>query len=142
MDRVQTILLCAFQYENTQIAPLANDKAPTWWPHIVREYDPKKWATSPDPDSYPVDGVNEPIKLGNKEVYDFVQDKIMGKLLTTNEKRIIYAFLGKGYREILKKASKLLGMKSHEAIHNYERILLKIKNSLPEHEIHIYFLKV
>lgn len=141
MDRIQTILLCAFQYENTQIAPLANDKAPTWWPHIVREYDPKKWATSPDPDSYPVDGVNNPVKLGNREIYDYVEDKIM-PLLTSEEKKIIYIFLGKGYVETLRKASRLLGLNHKEAINKYEKILLKIKKSLPEHEIFIYFLKV
>lgn len=141
MDRIQTILLCAFQYENTQIAPLANDKAPTWWPHIIREYSPKKWATSPDPDSYPVDGVNNPIKLGNREIYDYVEDKIM-PLLTSEEKKTIYIFLGKGYVETLRKASRSLCLNSKEALKKYEKILLKIKKSLPEHEISIYFLKV
>lgn len=141
MDRIQTILLCAFQYENTQIAPIANDKAPTWWPYIVREYDPKKWATSPDPDSYPVDGVNNLVKLGNREIYDYVEDKIM-PLLTSEEKKIIYIFLGKGYVETLKKASRLLCLNPKEAINKYEKILLKIKKSLPEYEIFIYFLKV
>ena len=141
MDRIQTILLCAFQYENTQVAPLANDKAPTWWPHIVREYDPKKWATSPDPDSFPVDGVNNPIKLGNKEIYDYVEDKIM-PLLTREEKKIIYSFLGKGYVETVRKASRRLKLKPKEALNKYEGVLLKIKNSLPDYEIRIYFLKV
>ena len=142
MDRIQSILINAFQYENTQIPPLANDKAPTWWPHIVREYDPKKWATSPDPDSYPVDGLNEPIKLGSKEVYDFVQDRVINNLLTQNEKIIIYAFLGKGSVETIRKASKKLKMKEDEALYNYEKVLLKIKNSLPDHEIRIYFSKI
>lgn len=142
MDRIQSILINAFQYENTQIPPLANDKAPTWWPHIVREYDPKKWATSPDPDSYPVDGINEPIKLGSKEVYDFVQDRVINNLLTQNEKIIIYAFLGKGSVETIRKASKKLKMKEDEALYNYEKVLLKIKNSLPDYEIHIYFSRI
>ena len=142
MDRVQTILLCAFQYENTCIPPLANNKSPTWWPHIVREYDPKKWATSPDPDSYPVDGANDPIRLGDKEVYDWVIDKVMNKLLTTEEKQILYCFLGRGQLETARKASKKLKMVMEEAIWRYEKTLLKIKNSLPEHEIRIYFSKV
>ncbi len=142
MDRIQSILINAFQYENTQIPPLANDKAPTWWPHIVREYDPKKWATSPDPDSYPVDGANDPIKLGSKEVYDFVQDKVINNLLNQNEKIIIYAFLGRGYLETIRKASKKLKMKEDEAVYNYEKVLLKIKNSLPDYEIRIYFSKI
>lgn len=142
MDRIQSILINAFQYENTFIPPLANNKAPTWWPHIVREYDPKKWATSPDPDSYPVD---EPIKLnrvGDKEVYDWVQDRVMNKLLTTNEKKIIYCFLGRGQVEKIAKASKKLKMKEDEAVYQYERVLLKIKNSLPDYEIRIYFNKI
>lgn len=142
MDRIQSILINAFQYENTQIPPLANDKAPTWWPHIVREYDPKKWATSPDPDSYPVDGINEPIKLGSKEVYDFVQDRVINNLLNQSEKIIIYSFLGRGYIETIRKASKKLKMKEDEALYNYEKVLLKIKNSLPDYEIRIYFSKI
>lgn len=142
MDRIQTILINAFQYENTQITPPANDKAPTWWPRIVREYDPKKWATSPDPDSYPVDGISEPIKLGSKDVYDWVQDKVMNKLLTGYEKKILYAFLGNGYLETIRKASKKLKLKESEALYQYEKTLFKIKNSLPNYEIAIYFNKV
>lgn len=142
MDRIQTILICAFQYENTFIPPLANDKALTWWPHIVREYDPKKWATSPDQDSYPVDGANEPIREGNLEVYEFVQNQIMYKLLTTSEKKIVHAFLGRGQIETARKASKKLKLKPEDAIWQYEKILLKIKNSLPDYQIHIYFSKV
>lgn len=142
MDRIQTILINAFQYENTQIPPLANDKAPTWWPHIVREYDPKKWATSPDPDSYPVDGMSEPEHRGSKEVYDWVQDRIMSKLLTTYEKKIIYAFLGRGQLETIRKASKKLKLSEDEAIYLYQKTLFKIKNSLPNHEITIYFSRV
>lgn len=142
MDRIQTILICAFQYENTFIPPLANNKAPTWWPHIVREYDPKKWATSPDPDSYPVDGPNEPIKLGDKEVYNWVQDEVMNKLLTSNEKKVLYAFLGRGHIETPRKASKKLKLPELEALYNYEKILFKIKKSFSKHEIDIYFYKV
>lgn len=139
MDRIQTILINAFQYEITQVTLPSNDKAPTWWPHIVREYDPKKWATSPDPDSYPVDGIFEPDRLGSKDLYDWVQDKIMGKLLTSQEKKVIYVFLGRGYLETLRKASKKLKLSESEAIYQYEKILFKIKNSLPNYEINIYF---
>lgn len=139
MDRIQSILLNAFLYELTSMAPIANDKAPTWWPHIVREYSPDKWATSPDPDSYPVDGASEPLHLGNKDVYDWVQNEVFYKLLTGEDKKILYAFLGRGYVVTPSVASKKLGIKKDQAEYKYEKILLKIKNSFPSHTIDIYF---
>lgn len=138
MDRIQTILISAFQYENTQVPPLKNDKAPTWWPKIVREYDPKKWATSPDPDSYPVDDIEDPIKLGYKEVYDFVMNDIMPKL-TPDEKKVIYIFIGNGYLNNIKKISKKMKLPESECLYKYETILFKIKNFLPSYLITIYF---
>lgn len=142
MDRVEAILINAFQYERTQVVKPSNSKAPTWWPHIVREFDPKKWATSPDPDSYPVDGVWELPKLGDKEIYDWVEDTIFDKLLTGNEKKILFIFLGSGYRIPLKLASNKLGLRPVDALEQYEHVLLKIKNSLQPHQIHIYFQKI
>ena len=139
MDKIQSILINAFLYELTSMAPIANDKAPTWWPHIVREYSPDKWATSPDPDSYPVDGANEPLRLGSKDVYDWVQDAIFSKLLTGEEKKIVYAFLGRGYVQSASIASKKLGIKKDQAAFQYGKILLKIKNSFPSHLIDVYF---
>lgn len=142
MDRVQAILINAFQYELTQVAPIKNDKAPTWWPHIIREFDPKKWATSPDPDSYPIDGPEELYKLGNREIYDYVFDKVINKLLTPEENKIIFAFLGKGKLEKLSKASFLLKLKEREAKRKYGKVLLKIKNSMDPHELVVLFNKI
>lgn len=141
MDRVEAILINAFQYERTQVMTPSNNKQPTWWPHIVREFDPKKWATSPDPDSYPVDGVWELPKLGDREVYDWVNDVLFYKLLTSNEKNILKAFLGNGYRIPVKLASKILKCNSHEALNQYEQILMKILHSVDRHTIDVYFLK-
>lgn len=142
MDRVEAILINAFQYERTQVMTPANNKSPTWWPHIVREFDSKKWATSPDPDSYPVDGVWELPKLGDREVYDWVNNEIFDKLLTSDEKKILKAFLSNGYKIPVKLASKILHCNSHQAINDYESILIKILHSIPRHELDIYFLKI
>lgn len=139
MDRVEAILINAFQYERTQVMTPSNNKAPTWWPKIVREFDAKKWATSPDPDSVPVDGVWELPKLGNKDIYDWVNGEIFEKLLTGKEKHILYIFLGNGYRLPLKIASKLLGLKPQQSIDSYNEILLKIKNSIPKDILLLYF---
>lgn len=139
MDRVKAILLSAFQYEQTQVAPVKNDKAPTWWPHIKREYEPDKWATSPDPDSYPIDGPENIIKLGNKDIYTFVVDEVINKLLTPEENKIIKAFLGKGYEEKPSKASYLLHLPEKEAIHRFEKTLLKLKFSLDEHRLLVLY---
>lgn len=139
MDIVESILISYFQYELTQLASPSNDKAPTWWPKIIREYDPKKWATSPDPDSYPVDGLNEPIKLGNKELYDWVNKNIMDKLLTTQDKKLLYLILGHGYRGSFSKTAKYFKWKIDQAIHEYEKVLLKIKDSVERRELLIYF---
>ena len=139
MDRIEAILLDSFKYERTQVKAPSNDKAPTWWPHIVREFDAKKWATSPDPDSYPVDGVWELPKLGNKEIYDWVQSEIMEKLLTGEEKRILYIFLGSGYRVPNKIAGKCLGLSPLSAYNKYRDILIKLKNILPADKIRVYF---
>lgn len=141
MDKIETILINYYLYEITMIPPIANDKSPTWWPKIVREYDPVKWATSPDPDSYPVDGASEPLRLGDKDLYDWVTTNIFDKLLTTHDKQIIKAFLSTGKRIDSQKAGKLLGLKGYEATRAYEKVLLKIKNSLDPYEINIYFLK-
>ncbi len=142
MDRIEAILLNAFQYERTQVKSPSNDKAPTWWPNIVREFDPKKWATSPDPDSYPVDGVWELPKLGDKEVYDWVMNEIMNKLLTGTEKKILYTFLGSGYKIPNKVAGKLLQCSPLQAHDNYISVLIKLKNILPADKIHLYFSKI
>lgn len=142
MDQVEAILINSFQYEVTQVVQPANNKAPTWWPHIVREYDPKKWATSPDPDSYPVDGVWELPKLGDKNIYNWVQDEIFDKLLTGNEKKIIYTFIGRGYKIPLLKASKKLGLKPKEAKYQYESTLIKIKHQVDPDKIRIYFQQI
>lgn len=141
MDKIERILLNYYLYEITTVPPIANDKSPTWWPHIVREYSPEKWATSPDPDSYPVDGASSPIHLGDKDLYDWVTTNIFDKLLTTSEKQVIKAFLSTGKRVDSQKAGKLLGCKGYEATKQYGHILLKIKNSLDPYEINIYFLK-
>ena len=141
MDKIELILLNYFIYENTTIPPVKNDKQPTWWPHIVREYDPKKWATSPDPDSYPVDGADLDNHFGDKDLYDWVSDVIFGKLLTTNEKKIIYSFLSTGKVRDSKIAGKYLGCKGYEATKQYGQVLLKIKNSVDPHELAIYFSK-
>lgn len=142
MDRVEAILINAYQYERTQVMNPSNNKAPTWWPHIVREYDAQKWSTSPDPDSYPVDGIWELPKLGNKDIYDWVSNEILEKLLTGNEKKTIYAFLGPGYRLPLGIASKILHLKPQSAINQYNEILLKIKNSIPNDILILYFKKI
>ena len=142
MDRVEAILVNAFQYERTQVMTPANNKSPTWWPHIVREFDPKKWATSPDPDSYPVDGVWELPKLGDREVYDWVNNEIFDKLLTGEEKKILYAFLGNGYKISSHFASKILKCKSSEAKREYENILMKILHSINKDELRVYFQKI
>ena len=142
MDKIEAILLNYYIYEITTIPPIKNDKQPTWWPHIVREYDPKKWATSPDPDSFPVDGPSSLNHFGDKDLYDWVTDKIFDKLLTTNDKQVIKAFLSTGKRVDSQKAGKILGCKSYEATKQYGQILLKIKNSLDSHDIDIYFQKV
>lgn len=142
MDRIEAIIINYFQYERTQIKAPSNDKAPTWWPHIVREFDPKKWATSPDPDSYPVDGVWELPKLGDREIYDWVQNEIFNKLLTGKEKKILYVFLGNGYKIPNKIAGKILGLKPLEAYNKYRDVLMKLKNILPDNKIHIYFSKI
>lgn len=141
MDKIETILLNYYIYEITSVAPIKNDKAPTWWPKIVREYDPKKWATSPDPDSYPVDGPASLNHFGDKDLYDWVADEIFGKLLTIEDKKIIKAFLSTGRRVDSSRAAKYLGCKSYEATKQYGQVLLKIKNSLEPHKINIYFQK-
>ncbi len=142
MDKIEAILINYFLYEITMVPPIKNDKQPTWWPHIVREYDPKKWATSPDPDSYPVDGPSNLNQIGDKDLYDWVSSNIMDKLLTTQEKKIIKSFLSTGKRVDSQKAGKLLGCKGYEATKQYGLTLLKIKNSLNSHEIDIYFSKI
>ena len=142
MDRVEAVLINAFQYERTQVMTPSNSKAPTWWPHIVREFDPKKWATSPDPDSYPVDGVWELPKLGDREVYDWVNNEIFDKLLTSKEKNILKVFLGNGYRLPLKLASKMLGCKQFEAKQEYEDTLMKILHSVNQNDLRVYFSKI
>lgn len=142
MDRIEAILLNAFQYERTQVKQPSNDKAPTWWPPIVREFDAKKWATSPDPDSYPVDGVWELPKLGDKEIYDWVQEEVMNKLLTGEEKKILFAFLGSGHKVPNKIAGKYLGFSPLTAFNKYEHLLIKLKNILPSDKIRIYFSKI
>ena len=139
MDRVEAILINAYQYERTQVMTPSNNKAPTWWPKIVREFDAKKWATSPDPDSYPVDGIWELPKLGNIEVYNWVNNEIFEKLLTGNEKKILHSFLGNGYRLPLKLASKILHSNPMVALDKYNKILLKIKNSIPDEKLLLYF---
>ena len=139
MDRIEAILINYYLYEITTIPPIANDKSPTWWPKIVREYSPEKWATSPDPDSYPVDGASEPLRLGDKDLYDWVTVNIFDKLLTTQDKKVIKAFLSTGKKADSQKVGKLLGIKGYEATNQYEHILLKIKNSLDPYEINIYF---
>ena len=123
MDKIERILLNYYLYEITTLPPVANDKSPTWWPHIVREYSPEKWATSPDPDSYPVDGASSPIHLGDKDLYDWVSTNIFDKLLTTSEKQVIKAFLSTGKRVDSQKAGKLLGCKGYEATKQYGHIL-------------------
>lgn len=142
MDRIEAIIINYFQYERTQVKAPSNDKAPTWWPHIVREFDPKKWATSPDPDSYPVDGVWELPKLGDREVYDWVQNEIFNKLLTGEEKKILHAFLGNGYKVPNKIAGKCLGLSPLSAYNKYREVLIKLKNILPDNKIRIYFSKI
>ena len=143
MDRVEAIIINAFQYENTQVMQPANNKSPTWWPKIVREYDPKKWATSPDPDSWPVDGVWELPKYGDIEIYNWVNEKIFyTELLTGNEKKILKLILGKGYKISWQEASKKLHCKWQEAKLKYEDIIYKIYKSLDPHELAIYFQKV
>lgn len=142
MDRVEAVLINAFQYERTQVKTPANNKSPTWWPPIVREFDPKKWATSPDPDSYPVDGVWELPKLGDVDVYNWVNQEIFYKLLTGEEKKILYIFLGSGYKIPVKLASNKLHLGQHEALHKYESILLKILHSVNRHDLDIYFQKI
>ena len=142
MDKIEAILINTFQYERTQIKTPRNDESPTWWPKIVREFDAKKWATSPDPDSYPVDGVWELPKLGNRDVYDWVQREIMDKLLTGEEKKILYVFLGNGYKISPKMAGKCLGLSSLSALTQYQNILIKLKFSLPPDKISLYFDKV
>ena len=141
MDKIEAILLNYFIYELTTVPPIKNDKQPTWWPHIVREYDPKKWATSPDPDSYPVDGAELTTHFGDKDLYDWVSDHIMDKLLTTQEKKIISAFLSTGRVIDSQKVGKILGCKGYEATKQYGHVLLKIKNSIDPHELDIYFQK-
>lgn len=142
MDVIQSLLLNAFQYELTQVVFNYNNKAPTWWPKIIRQYNSKEWATSPDPDSYPVDGVSNPVKLGDKDIYDWVMDNILCKLLTTYEKTLIALFLGKGYVESPYKVSKILKKDPNLIKKDYEKTLLKIKQSLDPHEIYIYFQKI
>lgn len=142
MDRIEAILINAFQYDRTQVIAPSNAKTPTWWPHIVREFDARKWATSPDPDSYPVDGVWELPKLGDVEVYNWVNSEIFEKLLTGSEKKVLYAFLGNGYRLPLSFASKILNMKPRVALNQYNDILLKIKNSIPNDILILYFKKI
>lgn len=139
MDRVEAILINAYQYELTQVMNPSNNKAPTWWPKIVREFDAQRWATSPDPDSYPVDGVWELPKLGNIEVYNWVNNEIFDKLLTGNEKKILHSFLGRGYRVSVKLASKILHSSPQLCLDKYNKILLKIKNSIPNDILLLYF---
>lgn len=142
MDVIEAILLNYYIYANTTLLPVKNDKQPTWWPHIVREYDPKKWATSPDPDSYPVDGPVLTTNFGDVDLFNWVSNTIMeGKLLTTLEKKIISAFLSTGHKASSTKASKILGCKGYEATKEYEKILIKLKNSLDSHDLYIYFQK-
>lgn len=141
MDKIETILLNYYQYEVTQVIAPHNSKPPTWWPHIVREYSPEKWATSPDPDSWPVDGVWELPKLGDIEVYNWVFNNIFCKLLTSEEKIFLHKILGRGYKISFYKACKIMHSSMSYVEHEYGRILLKIKNGLSRHEIDIYFSK-
>lgn len=141
MDKVETILINAFQYERTQVQQPSNNKSPTWWPKIVREYDPKLWATSPDPDSYPVDGVHNPNLLGNKDVYDFVMDKVI-PIMTPNELGIVFLYLGQGYKQSNIKVAKITKLHPNECKILYENTLFKIKNTLDPNKLYLYYHKV
>ena len=89
-----------------------------------------------------MDGVWELPKLGDREVYDWVNEYIFDKLLTGEEKKILYIFLGSGYKIPVKLASNKLHLGQQEALDKYESILLKILHLVNRHELDIYFQKI
>lgn len=140
MDRIETIILYAFKYENQMLPPVKNEKQPTWWPHIARDYSAESLKHD-DGDSWPID-LEEHHKEGNVEVYNWVMDKVINRHLTANEKIILRAFCGKGYKVTPAKASKILRLHGMEALtlnSRYERILIKIKKLFDNREISMYF---
>lgn len=140
MDRIEKIIANAFQYERTQVTAPHNHRTTTWWPPIVREYSAEKWATSPDPDSYPVDGVFDKDRLGDKEVYDFVQNKVFPSI-RPDQRKILVAYLQTGCRVTDDQAGKILALPSAKARMLYMDALYDIKKQLTSHEITIYFLR-
>ena len=110
---LEEILIFAFKFENS-LPPVNNKHRTGWWPHYELEY----------PDT------EKKIIEGDIEVYNVVQ-----KWLTTiplYDRKIIYAYLGRGYKVSHREAAKKLHTNEKSLIFcgTYDAAINKLKHAV------------